>query len=114
MPAPEYDKAYVKKHKINDLLNDLFTSITQAKPENPIEYAFKYFQEKMPPPPAPPKPSSLLDFKVTQITSMDQPDNSGNLLAQLLNRNKQTSLDGSKGNISISHSGVAALSAVVK
>ena len=32
------DKAYVKKHKINDLLNDLFVSIKKEKPENPIEF----------------------------------------------------------------------------
>ena len=43
------DKAYVKKHKINDLLNDLFVSITKEKPENPIEFCHKFFEDKLPP-----------------------------------------------------------------
>ena len=35
------EKAYVKKHKLNQTLNELFLALTQNKPENPIEFAKK-------------------------------------------------------------------------
>ena len=54
MPA-DADKAYLKKNKINDLLNDLYTALTQNKPDNPLEFAIKHFESKLPTPPAPPK-----------------------------------------------------------
>ena len=45
---PETDKTYVKKYKINDMLNDLFTAISQNKPENPLEFAIKHLESKLP------------------------------------------------------------------
>ena len=61
MPTDEasaaIDKAYIKKHKINQTLNELFLAITQDKPDNPIEFAFKHFETKLPAPhPLPPPP----------------------------------------------------------
>ena len=53
MPA-DVDKAYIKKNKINDLLNDLFSVLTQNKPENPIEFSIKHLQSKLPPTLPPP------------------------------------------------------------
>lgn len=32
------DRAYIKKHKINDLLNDLYISLLKEKPDNPTEF----------------------------------------------------------------------------
>jgi hypothetical protein len=49
MDKQSIDKAYVKKHKINDLLNDLFISLTKDKPESPIEFCIKFFEDKLPP-----------------------------------------------------------------
>lgn len=43
------DKAYVKKHKINDLLNDLFTSLTKERPESPLEFCIKLLEDRLPP-----------------------------------------------------------------
>jgi hypothetical protein len=43
------DKLYIKKHKINDLLNELFISITKEKPENPLEFGMQFFEAKLPP-----------------------------------------------------------------
>lgn len=61
MPSDNSDKAYIKKHKINDLLNDLFTSLASSKPEDPLDFCYKYFESKVEPslpPPPPPKPPS--------------------------------------------------------
>ena len=57
MPA-DSDKAYLKKNKINDLLNDLYSALTQNKPDNPLEFAIKHFESKLPTPPPPPKTQS--------------------------------------------------------
>lgn len=50
MPTDEVatDKAYVKKHKLNHTLNELFLAITQNKPDNPFEFAKSYFESKLP------------------------------------------------------------------
>jgi hypothetical protein len=40
------DKLYVKKHKVNDILNDLYLSITKSKPDDPIQFAYNYFGTK--------------------------------------------------------------------
>jgi hypothetical protein len=44
---PETEKSYVKKYKINDMLNDLFTALSQNKPENPLEFAIKHLESKL-------------------------------------------------------------------
>ena len=44
------DKAYVKKHKLNEMLNELFKLLTENKPDNPLEFAFKHFESKLPKP----------------------------------------------------------------
>ena len=44
----DIDKAYVKKNKINDMLNELFLAIAQQKPANPLEFALKHFEAKLP------------------------------------------------------------------
>ena len=44
------DKAYVKKHKINDLLNELYLELTKQKPENPLEFAIQHLESKLPEP----------------------------------------------------------------
>ena len=54
MPTDVADKSYIKKHKLNDLLNELYLALTQNKPDSPVEFAIKHFQAKLPPPP--PKP----------------------------------------------------------
>lgn len=43
------DRVYAKKHKINDLLNELYLQLTKNKPENPIEFAIKHLEDKLPP-----------------------------------------------------------------
>ena len=48
MPSENQEKNYVKKFKINDLLNDLYLSLTQNKPDDPIEYCIKHFESKLP------------------------------------------------------------------
>lgn len=55
MPTDNVDKAYVKKHKINDMLNELFSELTTKKPENPVEFAIRHLESKLPPP----KPEEL-------------------------------------------------------
>lgn len=60
MPTDEtVDKAYVKKHKLNQTLNELFLALNQNKPENPIEFAKEFFQAKLTPPPLKREPSLL-------------------------------------------------------
>ncbi len=43
------EKAYVKKYKINDILNELFLSLKEKKPDDPINFAYNHFKSKMPP-----------------------------------------------------------------
>ncbi len=51
MPTPsDPDKAYIKKHKLNDLLNELFLSLKQNKPDDPINFAYNHFKSKLPNP----------------------------------------------------------------
>jgi hypothetical protein len=38
MEKTSADRAYIKKHKINDLLNELYTSLLKEKPDNPSEF----------------------------------------------------------------------------
>lgn len=47
MPS-DVDKTYVKKHRINDMLNELYTELTSQKPDNPVLFAFKHFEKKLP------------------------------------------------------------------
>jgi hypothetical protein len=49
MPSDDPDKIYIKKFKINSLLNDLFTILTQNKPDDPIEYCLQHFESKLDP-----------------------------------------------------------------
>lgn len=49
MPSTDPNKAYIKKHKINDILNELFKKYTEIKPDDPIEFGHKYFQDKLSP-----------------------------------------------------------------
>lgn len=73
MPTDEaaaLEKAYVKKHKLNHTLNELFLAITQNKPENPIEFAFKHFESKLPPPPPQPEPEPEPEPIVPKETSL--------------------------------------------
>lgn len=48
MPTTDPDKAYVKKHKLNDMLNELFISLKDTKPEDPIRFAYDHFKAKLP------------------------------------------------------------------
>lgn len=47
-PSAE-EKAYVKKHKLNDMLNDLYISIVKQKPDDPLEFAIRHLESKLPP-----------------------------------------------------------------
>jgi hypothetical protein len=42
------DKNYVKKYKINELLNDLYLTLTREKPDDPVSYAITHFEAKLP------------------------------------------------------------------
>ena len=118
MPS-EIDKAYIKKHKINDMLNELFTEFNSNKPENPIEFAIKHFEAKLPPKAAASssRPSSVLASKILPLDQQQQQQqtsidnkiisspplgllaNNDNLLAKLMSRANQGSTrdDSSKG-----------------
>jgi hypothetical protein len=85
MPTTDPDKAYVKKHKINDMLNELFKSLVADKPENPVDFAFKYFESKVP------KKEDFVQAEVKQVGDMRRPEpgapvNSNTLLAKLLEK----------------------------
>lgn len=47
MPA-DPDRVYAKKHKINDLLNELYVQLTKNKPDDPIKFAIKHLEDKLP------------------------------------------------------------------
>lgn len=47
MPTTDPDKAYVKKQKINDMLNELYKSLVADKPDDPFDFALKYFESKV-------------------------------------------------------------------
>ena len=64
------EKAYVKKHKLNQTLNELFLALTQNKPENPIEFAINHFQSKLPSPPSPPPPPLVDEIKTPNILNI--------------------------------------------
>ena len=93
MPS-DNDKVYAKKHKLNDLLNELYASLTQDKPDNPIQYAIKHLEAKLPPSEKKKEPS-LLNFKVTSplnqsINNEDKKKeeaSGADLLSKLFNRN---------------------------
>lgn len=70
MPT-DVDKAYIKKNKINDLLNELFTALTQNKPDNPLEFSIKHLQSKLPPPPT---------------IVIDQADQADNLISKIFHK----------------------------
>lgn len=81
MPS-DTDKAYVKKHKINDMLNELFNELTSNKPDDPVAFAFRFFESKIPA-----KPESLLVSKMAPLgggKSDDQPPE--NLIMRLFSR----------------------------
>lgn len=92
MPSSDPNKAYIKKHKINDILNDLFKQFTEFKPENPIEFACRYFQDKLPP-----------KVEVTEEESTDKSPpkievtegRSNDLMAQLMAKQGMASLGNS-------------------
>lgn len=91
MPS-DNDKVYAKKHKLNDLLNELYTTLTQEKPDNPIQYAIKHLEAKLPPSEKKKEPS-LVNFKVTSplnqsINNEKKEEADGaDLLARVFNRN---------------------------
>jgi hypothetical protein len=74
MPTDNPEKAYVKKHKINDLLNDLYLSLTKNKPDDPLEYCYSYFEGKLP-------PQLLLRRKSSAANASDFVTESPNLVA---------------------------------
>ena len=46
-----FDKVYLKKHKINEMLNDLYLALTKEKPDDPVDFAIMHFQAKRAPKP---------------------------------------------------------------
>ncbi|RMZ96673.1 hypothetical protein BpHYR1_042662, partial [Brachionus plicatilis] len=75
------DRAYAKKHKINDLLNDLYLELTKNKPENPLEFAIKHLEAKLPP-----KEQSQLSFKISPFESEPTKDLFKTLINQTNNK----------------------------
>lgn len=94
MPTSDPNKAYVKKHKINELLNDLFKSLTEQKPDDPIDYSFKYFEAKQPKP-------------VIKEPTKEKQKTESNLLTQLFDKRNQisdkTGEEGVNNNLNVSH-----------
>lgn len=111
MAPPDIDKAYVKKHKINDMLNELFSELNSNKPENPVEFAMKHFEAKLPPKTSSSRRSSLLASKIPPLdqqfsmSSQQQPPLSteNNLLSKFMSRarDNQASRDGPSGGMNI-------------
>jgi hypothetical protein len=107
MPTDDPDKLYVKKHKINGLLNDLYTTLTQNKPDDPIEFCIKHFEAKLDPEKkanlerrrsslASGKPSASEEAPAV-ISDESKNLNAGrNLLTQLLNKASHAAGDSSK------------------
>ena len=75
MPTEE-EKAYVKKYKINTLLNELYTVLTQNKPDDPIQFTVNHFEAKLTP-----KSRKLDDVKISEpkINEMNNSFQLGNL-----------------------------------
>lgn len=88
MPS-DVDKAYIKKYKINDMLNELFSQIVESKPDNPTDFAKKHFESKLPPPPVE-RQTSLLVSRIPPLEqhqySVDANAPQDNLLAKIFNR----------------------------
>jgi hypothetical protein len=81
------EKAYVKKHKLNQTLNELFLALTQNKPENPIEFAKKHFESKLPTPSPP--PPAIDEIKVSNILNIS---NALSNLSTVVSKSKLTNL----------------------
>ncbi|CAF0941386.1 unnamed protein product [Brachionus calyciflorus] len=79
MPS-DPEKTYAKKHKINDLLNELYLELTKNKPDEPIQYAIKHLESKLPPKIE--KEPSQLSFKVTEPNEIGK-----ETLAKIFNKN---------------------------
>lgn len=96
----DLDKLYVKKHKLNDLLNDLYLTLTKEKPENPIVFAIEHLKSKLPQEESEKlehkSPIHLLAPQVNKSSqnlslNSDNPNTSGvNLLAKLMDRNQKS------------------------
>jgi hypothetical protein len=104
----DLDKLYVKKHKLNDLLNDLYLAITKEKPENPVIFAIEHLKSKLPQEESQQseqKPQANLLTSQTNKSSQNLSVNSdnqngANLLAKLMDRNQKSQFltDGNKMN----------------
>jgi hypothetical protein len=97
MPT-DVDKAYVKKHKLNDLLNELYKAITDTKPDDPIEFAIKHLESKLPTDSRQHK-SEDLTFKITSIGVKQTDGEENNFLNRFFNR-KQLTEDLNRSNVS--------------
>ena len=86
---PNPEKVYIKNFKINDLLNDLFTSLTTSKPDDPIEFCLKHLESKLAPEKLRPSLSSGAGAKLSDVSGVDggKPvsEVERNLLSKLLN-----------------------------
>lgn len=88
MPTTDPDKVYVKKHKINDMLNELYKSLVAEKPDDPIDFAFKHFESKVP------KKEAIVPRII--VEAKPEPGAAVNpniLLAKLMEKQKQQSSD---------------------
>lgn len=77
MPTTDPDKIYVKKFKINDLLNDLYGELTKNKPDNPVEYAHKYFEAELPPKPPRTGDLATIPFDIEESNGSRKPSIAG-------------------------------------
>lgn len=87
MPTTDPDKVYVKKHKINDMLNALYKSLVAEKPDDPIDFAFRHFESKV---------LKMKEVTVPKIIEEAKPEpgaavNPNILLAKLMEKQKQQS-----------------------
>lgn len=84
MPTTDPDKLYVKKHKINDMLNELYKNLVADKPDDPIDFAFKHFEAKRP------KKEELAPKNIEAETpEPGAPVNPNLLLAKLMEKQQQ-------------------------
>jgi len=106
----DLDKLYVKKHKLNDLLNDLYITINKEKNENQIVFAIEHLKSKLQQ-----EESEKLELKSPlhlfapqmnkssqnlSLNSDNQNPNGVNLLAKLMDKNQKSQFlnDGYKTN----------------
>lgn len=128
MPS-DVDKAYIKKYKINDMLNELFNQLTSEKPENPVEFAIKHLERKLPPKSADEgisaRPTSSIlvsrilplgqqaDMSQKQSAEATMPPVATALFSKLLNRAPNAQLDSGDGTAPAASGGQFALSTFI-